>query len=350
MSNTPANIAELQSKCHVFANLPERYLQELEAEGAVRTYHLDAGESLTLRPNAAKHEALMLLRGDANIRADGEVMSSSPAQDLHCRMIPLAGRSTEITARLPATVCRVAQDKLDYIISWSVMLSDLPAEDAAVHARLQQLRYPAIFMNLPFTNVVKAFQRMTARRVRAGEEFIRQGEQGDSFFIIESGRAEVWQQGPYDDEQKLVGTRVPGNHVGDEALVTGGTRNATVRMIEDGTLLVLSKDDFRELISQPMVNEVEIPVAQTLADRGYRFVDVRYEEEWEDGHIPGATLLPLTDIREQMGKLDRQGKYITYCLSGKRSAVAAMILKANGFDAVCMKDGLREWEGPTVTD
>ena len=99
-----------------------------------------------------------------------------------------------------------------------------------------------------------------------------------------------------------------------------------------------------------MVNEVEISVAETLAETGHRYVDVRYEEEWEDGHIPGAILLPLTDIRERMGELDRSGKFITYCLSGKRSAVAAMILKANGYDTVCMKDGLREWPHATVTD
>jgi rhodanese-related sulfurtransferase len=51
-----------------------------------------------------------------------------------------------------------------------------------------------------------------------------------------------------------------------------------------------------------------------------------------------------------MGQLNRDGHYITYCLSGKRSAVAAMILKANGFNTVCMKDGLREWPDETVTD
>ena len=102
--------------------------------------------------------------------------------------------------------------------------------------------------------------------------------------------------------------------------------------------------------SEKNTNEVEVSVAEALVKGSHQFVDVRYEEEWEDGHIPGATLLPLTDIRERLGELDRNGRFITYCLSGKRSAVAAMILKANGFNAVCMKDGLREWPDPTVTD
>lgn len=350
MTEQMPSVTNLQENCHVFSDLPERYLVELETEGAIRTYQIDEGEGLTFRAKPDRNEALVLLKGDVEVKTDGELVASTSDEEIRCHAIPVTGRVTEIVANSPATVCRIAQDKLDYLISWSVMLRELPAEDADVHSRLKQLRYPAIFMNLPFTNVVKAFQRMTVRHVKAGDEVIRQGEEGDLFFIIESGRAEVWQQGPYDDEQQLVGVRVPGNHVGDEALVTGGTRNATVRMIEDGTLLVLSKDDFRELISQPMVNEVEIPVAKALAERGHQFVDVRYEEEWEDGHIPGATLLPLTGIRERMGELNRSDRFITYCLSGKRSAVAAMILKANGYEAVCMKDGLREWPDQTVTD
>jgi rhodanese-related sulfurtransferase len=340
----------LRASCRLFSDLSERYLIELESKGAVRTYRLDEGDRLTIRGRPDRHEAMLLLNGDIELREDGKVVPWGQDEERRCHAIPLAADSTEIVANSPSRICRFAQDELDYLISWSTLLSELPNADATVRSRLQQLRYPGIFKNLPFTNVVEVFQRMTARAVKAGEEIIRQGEPGDAFYIIESGRAEVWQQGVYDDEQRLVGVRVAGDHVGDEALVSGGTRNATVRMIEDGTVLVLSKDDFKELISKPMVNEVEIPVAKALAERDHRFIDVRYEEEWEDGHIPGATLLPLTDIRERLDELDRNGRFITYCLSGKRSAVAAMILKANGFNAVCMKDGLREWPDPTITD
>lgn len=348
MTENTSGIASLQNQCHVFAELPERYLVELESEGSIRSYRLDEGEGVSFKN---RHEdVLVLLRGSVEIAGNGQGAATISADNKHCRMLSLDSEAVEIHAHSAAALCRVAKDKLDYLIGWSAMVHDLPVEDDMVRARLEQLRYPTIFMNLPFGNVVEAFQRMRTRQVNAGDDVITQGEPGDFFYIIESGRAEIWQQGPYDDEQQLVGVRVPGDHVGDEALVSGGTRNATVRMIEDGTLLVLSKGDFKELITEPMVNEVEIPVAKMLAERGYRWLDVRYEEEWEDGHIPGATLLPLTDIREQMAGLDSDDKFITYCLSGKRSAVAALILKANGFDAVCMKDGLREWDDPTVTD
>jgi CRP-like cAMP-binding protein/rhodanese-related sulfurtransferase len=350
MTDAVSSVANLQGNCHVFSDLPERYLIELESEGSIRTYRLDAGDSLTIRGRSEVNESLVLLEGGVIVKENGATIAAGSTQELRCHSIPIRGASTEVVATSGATICRLEKDKLDYLIGWSAMLNQLPPEDVLVHSRLQRLRYPSIFMNLPLANVTKAFRQMGVRQVKPGEEIIRQGEQGDLFFIIESGRAEVWQSGVYDDEQKLVGVRGPGDHVGDEALVSGGKRNATVRMIEDGTVLTLSKKDFRELISEPMVNEVEIPVAKALAAQGHQFVDVRYKEEWEDGHIPGATLLPLTDIRERMNELDRNGKFITYCLSGKRSAVAAMILKAKGFDAVCMKDGLRDWPDETVTD
>lgn len=350
MGDSSRAVDELRNACHLFADLPERYLIELEIEGSLRTYRLDAGDSVTIRKRPEVAESIMVLGGHVAIRCDDEPTAKDSTEALDCHPIPLSQATTEVTASSSAKVCRFARDKLDYIIGWTVMLNELPAEQDEIRAQLRRLRYPAIFMNLPFANVSKAFQRMERRPVKAGDEIIRQGETGDLFFIIESGRAEVWQQDVYDDEQRLVGVRFPGDHVGDEALVSGGTRNATVRMIEDGAVLTLGQDDFKELISEPMVNEVEIPVAKTLAAEGYQFVDVRYEEEWEDGHIPGARLLPLTNIRERLDELDRHGRFITYCLSGKRSAVAAMLLKARGFDVVCMKDGLRDWPDKTVAD
>lgn len=53
-----------------------------------------------------------------------------------------------------------------------------------------------------------------------------------------------------------------------------------VRMIGDGTLPVLSKEDFKEPISEPMVQEVEIPLAKALAEQGRYCLGVRYEEDW----------------------------------------------------------------------
>lgn len=179
--------------------------------------------------------------------------------------------------------------------------------------------------------------------MQAGDDIVRQGEPGDRFYLIESGRAEVWQQGLYDDAPQKVADLKPGDHFGEEALVTGGTRNATVRMTEGGRLLSLKKEDFLALISHELIQEVTATVAEALIESGYRVVDVRYAEEYEDGHVPGAALIPLPDLRRRLSELDPRSKYITYCLSGKRSSVGAMIMRERGFDAVTLRNGLRDW-------
>ena len=63
-------------------------------------------------------------------------------------------------------------------------------------------------------------------------------------------------------------------------------------------------------------------------------LDVRKPDEWENGHVPGATHAFLGELRETMSDLDRSVPYATYCASGFRASIAASLLKKNGFDQV----------------
>ena len=215
--------------------------------------------------------------------------------------------------------------------------------------RLLAVRHTLAFKRLPMEHVMQALQQMVPRKVKAGEVIVTQGERGDAFYLIWSGHVEVWRQGFDDDEPQLVDTMGPGETFGDEALVIRGNRNATVKMSEDGELLVLGEDAFRELMSLPLIEEIPPASVQRMLDGAWKAVDVRYAEEFVDGHIPGAIHLPLHDIRHHAkDMLDMGGKYITICLSGKRSAVAAFLLKQRGYNVVAMKDGMSSWEGETV--
>jgi rhodanese-related sulfurtransferase len=216
--------------------------------------------------------------------------------------------------------------------------------------RLLAVRHTTAFSRVPLEHVIQALSQMTPRTVRAGEAVVTQGERGDAFYLLWSGRAEIWKAGIYDDRQKLVDSIGPGDSFGDEALVTGGTRNATVKMIEDGEVLVLGGQAFRELLSRPLIEEVVPDRVPLLINDAWQILDVRYGEEFEDGHIRGARHLPLPELRQRAeAELDKTGNYITVCLSGKRSAVAAFLLKQRGYNVVTMKDGMSCWEGETVS-
>lgn len=246
--------------------------------------------------------------------------------------------------------CWADRDKMDFLLSWEVMRDALGADDPKLEEFLSSLRNPKVFANLPLENVAEAFQRMDAIDVKKGDVVMEQGKPGDYFYIIKEGSAEVWERGLYDSEQKKVAQREAGEHVGEEALITGGTRTATVKMSTDGVLLRLANDDFQELITKATVEEVDCATMQALIDTGHKILDVRYEEEYEEEHIPDVLLIPLPELRDRLDELDPAEKYIAVCLSGKRSAVAVMILKQNKFAAVSLQNGLREWPEEMVSE
>ena len=148
----------------------------------------------------------------------------------------------------------------------------------------------------------------------------------------------------YDDDAQKVNMLKEGDSFGEDALVTGGTRNATVKMATSGAILVGEQKDFLDLIANPSIEEIDADMANLMMKKkGFQLLDVRYEEEHEESHIEGCKLLPLHELRSRLDELDRNFKYITYCRSGKRSAVAALIMKQRKFNAVSMKGGMNEW-------
>jgi len=79
-------------------------------------------------------------------------------------------------------------------------------------------------------------------------------------------------------------------------------------------------------------------------------LDVRQPEEYEAGHIPGATLIPLGELEARQGELDRNKKIIAYCRSGRRSMAAAIALCGLGFNGVQHLDGgILDWSYETIT-
>lgn len=249
-----------------------------------------------------------------------------------------------------AKSCHSARDKMDYILSWEVLRENLSKDDKDLQETLAMLRNPKVFLNLPLENVTEAFRRMDVVPVINGEEVICQGDTGDSFYIIKEGSAEVWQKGLYDDDQQQIAQIGTGDYFGEDALIIQGTRNATIKMTSDGYLLRLSNNDFQELITQSTLEEVSIETTEKLISKDHQILDVRYEEEYEEEHIPGVKLIPLPELRLRLDELDKTQKYITVCLSGKRSAVAAMILKQNNFQVLAMEKGLMAWTGKMISE
>jgi rhodanese-related sulfurtransferase len=85
---------------------------------------------------------------------------------------------------------------------------------------------------------------------------------------------------------------------------------------------------------------------QTVADRldTVQLVDVRYDKEWNAGHIEGAVHIPEDDLEDRVDELDRSRPVVTVCRAGTRSDEAAEWLRGQGFDAQSLDGGMLAWK------
>ena len=81
------------------------------------------------------------------------------------------------------------------------------------------------------------------------------------------------------------------------------------------------------------------------SEEGYVILDVRTQEEYDQGHIPGAILIPNTEIeaRAEQELPDKDQLILVYCRSGRRSKLAADILVSLGYTDIREFGGIIDW-------
>lgn len=79
-------------------------------------------------------------------------------------------------------------------------------------------------------------------------------------------------------------------------------------------------------------------------DEDYIILDVRTQDEYNEGHLDKALLIPVDDLEKVVDKLPKEKPIIVYCRSGVRSRKAAEILVENGFSEVYDMGGILDWQ------
>ena len=195
-----------------------------------------------------------------------------------------------------------------------------------------------IFSRLPPANIEEMFRRMQYLAFNVGQVVVQQGAEGDYYYLLESGAAEVSRITVSQNKPELIKEHAAGDFFGEEAVVSEGKSNVTVTMLTDGAVLRLKKSDFNELLKAPLIHQVTLAQTQkVLANGSAVLVDVRFPSEFKFDAIDGAVNLPLNQIRHLMADFDKTKQYITYCQTGRRSSAAAFILIEQGFDAVVLE-------------
>lgn len=288
-------------------------------------------------------ESTYLLKGEMTLislkGAERTIVGGGP--DARYALAQLKPRQFTGVTKSAATIARVDGVLLDRLLTMDQTVGyeveEIGAGDGEWVFRMMQ---HSTFEKVPAANLSALFGRLTATEVRPGQVIIRQGDPGDYYYIIKSGRVSVSRKSEKDGKVVMLSELRDGDGFGEEALVSGAPRNANVIALTAGTLMRLAKADFDELLREPLVQWVSLSEAQNMAQAGAGLLDVRTEDEFGRGAIKGAENLPLYALRLKAKMLDPARKYVVYCQSGNRSAVAAFLLSQRGFDVYVLRGGL----------
>ncbi len=318
--------------------------QELASKALVE--EIVAGRTIFTQGDTDK-KTIYLIDGEVTMTSDsGEVVSvtSGTVAAKH----PLASfqprRHTAI-AKSACKITRIDSDLLDILMTWDQMSGievdeiHTEEEDEEGGDWMTRILQSKAFLQVPPGNIQAMFMRIKEVNVKAGDVIIKQGDDGDFYYIIQSGQCKVTRTSKTGSELTLA-TLKDGDAFGEEALLSDAKRNANIVMKTDGTLMRLSKEDFNELLKEPMLTWVTREEGDELVKNGAVWLDVRLDSEHKNNGLEGSINMPLFMLRLKVATLSEDKKYILYCDTGRRSSAAAFLLSERGLDAACLKGGL----------
>ena len=322
------NLAALARKVQVRELSPQQLMFK-EGDTERRTIYVVSG-SLELIDDQGKVEEII---------EGGSDIARNPVAAIFPRRV--TGR-----ARNRVQYISIDSDLLDVMLTWdqtgSYEVSELKGEteDTGSDDWMTMLLQTKAFHKIPPANIQAIFMRMQQINYKAGDVVLKQGTEGDYFYVLTNGKCLVTRETPLNKDGIKLAELVVGDTFGEEALISDAKRNATVTMTTDGAIMRLGKEDFKRLLNEPMLDWVSMTEAEEIIKNGGKWLDVRLPSEFENDHLNGAINIPLYFIRLKMSTLDENTNYILCCDTGRRSSAGAYILSERGYKAYVLRDGI----------
>lgn len=337
---------DLARKCIPFDSLSDKAFARV-----AETLNVDrvvAGD-LVCTVGDAGLEVIYLLSGTVEIKTEySEWQILEAGSDAAQKpMVEQSPRPATITAVSDVLILPVDRQSLD----WELMLDEVTTTINEIQGEednpladgsdwLEGLKTSETFSKLPAEKIAALIMKLEEVKVKYGDVVVRQNDPGDYYYIIKSGSLTVSRrEGP--GEVEILAELVKGNVFGEESLISGTKRNASIFASADSVLMRLSKADFDDLLKDSMIGYVTLSEASTLFKDGAKVLDVRPAEQAGIGGIHGAKNIPVTLLRERLDELNNTHHYIIYCQTGNQSEVAAFLLSQRGFEVSVLKGGLQ---------
>ncbi|VAW90671.1 hypothetical protein MNBD_GAMMA21-1751 [hydrothermal vent metagenome] len=290
---------------------------------------------------------IFLLKGTVTLKnKNEEIVIHAGEANAFMSLDPHQPRSFTAKANTEITLIYIERNLLDILLTWD------PYAGYQVNEINDQTTYydkndwmltilkSSIFQKIPPIKIQVMFQKVETIVKKADDIVFSQGDEGDYFYLIKSGRCQVIRDTGYEKEKKI--ELAAGSSFGEEALLSKSPRNATVKMLDDSVLLRLTKEDFDDLFVSPVIESLDFAQAEALHAHGAQWIDVRQAEEYNTNFIPESINIPLNRIRESLDKISIGDPCIVYCDTGQRSACAAYLLNAYGYEAYVLDGGIQK--------
>jgi CRP-like cAMP-binding protein len=347
MDERPVDISVLKT----FSPLDGLKAENLHAL-ARKTQIVEMGPArLLFKQGDTDKRTFYLVTGSVELRADDRLIGTVRAGSPEARSALAPGLPRRFTARAASNIEYIVidSDLLDVLLTWDQTgqyeVAELRRDGLDVSGDwMTTLLQTKAFHRIPPANIQAIFMRMQRINYRARDVVIKQGTEGDYFYVVVAGKCVVTRETPLNKEGIKLAELGSGDSFGEEALIAEAKRNATVTMSTDGVLMRLGKNDFQTLLNEPLLQWVEHDAAREIVANGGKWLDVRLPSEFQNFRIDDAVNIPLYFIRLKLNALDKNTQYVVCCDTGRRSSAAAYILSERGFEAYVLKGGLAATE------
>jgi CRP-like cAMP-binding protein len=314
----------------------------------VQIRELSPGQILFKEGDSEKR-TVYLVSGTLELISDGTVEQMIVGGTDSARNPVAAVFPRRVTARARDRVqyLSIDSDLLDVMLTWdqtgSYEVSELAGESegGASDDWMTMLLQTKAFHKIPPANIQAIFMRMQQINYKTGDVVLKQGAEGDYFYVLTRGKCLVTRETPLNQDGIRLAELAVGDTFGEEALISDAKRNATVTMITDGAVMRLGKEDFKKLLNEPMLDWVSLNEAEEIVKNGGKWLDVRLPSEFENHHMEGAINIPLYFIRMKINTLVQDTDYVLCCDTGRRSSAGAYILSERGYKAYVLKGGIK---------
>lgn len=306
--------------------------------------HLAPGDCI-IRKSGSNQDQHFLVDGRVEIRESFEKRYQFSHLDKQCQrslQSQIAKRSS--VKAIEHSILLVADnEQIEQYLSWSQGYAIFHLDDGDISIGADQpiddnyqQDWDTAFVSSPLAANMSNYaihhllSKLEDISVKRGDVIVKAHSPGDFFYIVKIGDAEVQtaQSGPYQGQNFQL---MSGDYFGDEALVAGTPRNATVTMTSDGILGRLDRESFEQLIKLHLVS----PVTDMAKIQGsnIEILDVRFPIEFKQGHQAGSTNLPISCLRKQLQQLSQSVQYVITPANDRRAELATYLMRQAGFQA-----------------